>query len=184
MKRIVLMFALASLVPAAGPASAQSDFGLKRIGAAVAYVSPEDMDGTLGVGVFADLGKLAPRLALESRLDYWSKSETSFGVDVSLRDVALGARGKYQFPVTNPKLQPFAGAGVGLHFLRAEVALPTLPGFPVMTAEESTTKLGLDLGGGIAMPVSPRTDFLTEAWYGVVSSASQFSLRVGLSYKL
>jgi hypothetical protein len=69
-----------------------------------------------------------------------------------------------------------------MHFIGAEATM-AIPGFPTTTVEDSQTKLGLDLGGGMAMSVSPRTDLLGELWYGVVSDVSQFSLRCGLSYK-
>ena len=52
------------------------------------------------------------------------------------------------------------------------------------TFEDSATKLGLDLGGGIAAAVSPRASLLGELWYSVVSDVSQFSLRCGMSYSL
>jgi opacity protein-like surface antigen len=161
-----------------------SHMGLKAIGAAVGFVSPEDADGTFSVGAFADWGMITPEIGLESRLDYWSQSESSFGVEASVSDITLGARGKYYFEVSNSNLRPFAGAGLGLHFLHAEVVIPAQPGFPEMKAEDSSTKLGLDLGGGLAIPINPRADLLTELWYGVVSGANQFSLRVGLSHRL
>jgi len=62
--------------------------------------------------------------------------------------------------------------------------VPPVGGNPAMKVSDSTTRLGLDVGGGIAMPMNPRTDFLGELWYGIVSDASQFSLRLGVSYRL
>jgi hypothetical protein len=53
-----------------------------------------------------------------------------------------------------------------------------------MQVEDSATKLGLDIGGGVSTPIGPRSDLLGEAWYGIVSDVSQFSLRVGMSYRL
>lgn len=159
-------------------AMAQSDLGLKGAGVHLGIVNPEDMDATFGFGAFADLGTLAPNLRLSSHLDYWSESEDAGPGEVSVRDLALGMRGRYMFPVANPRLQPYAGAGVGLHFLRSEV---DVPGF---SADDSDTKLGIDLGGGLMAPMTPNTDFLAELWYGIVDDFSQLSLRAGLSFKL
>ncbi len=184
MKRIVLLFGLAACVLSAPAAMAQSNLGLKRVGGALAFVSPESLNETISIGIFADHGTIAPNLALESRIDYWGQSEQVFGAKASTRDIAVGARGKYGFALANPSVRPFAGAGLGLHFLRSEVVIPAQGGFPAMTAEASTTKLGIDLGGGIATQLNPRWDFLGEAWFGIVDSASQFSLRAGLSYAL
>jgi hypothetical protein len=184
MKRIVLLLAVAACVLAASTASAQSDLGMKGLGAAIGFVSPENGDGTFTIGVLADHGTLAPQIGLESHIDYWGNSDSSFGVEAKLSDIAVGARGKYYFPVANPSLRPFAGAGLALHFIHAEVTVPAQFGFPAMTAEDSSTKLGLDLGGGLATDLSPRTDFLAEMWFGIVEDVSTFSLRAGLCYKL
>ena len=205
MKPIVLLLALAICTPASSeatthatnqhaahatrthsepPAQHSTDLGLKAVGLALGFVSPENVDGTFSMGVFADCGKITPRIAIEPHLDTWGHSEESFGAKASIRDVALGARGKYMFEVANPKIQPFAGAGLGLHFLHAEVTVPAQGGFPEMKAEDSTTKLGLDLGGGVSMPINPRSNFLGEVWYGIVSDVSQFSLRAGITYRL
>jgi len=183
MKRSILVLALACGVLAPPSAAAQSDLGLKSLGVAVGFVSPQDLDGTFTVGVFANHGTVAPRIGLESRLDYWRQSESLFGSEASVRDIALGARAKYRFEVANPKFQPFAGAGLALHFVHAEVTI-SQPGFPPLSAEDSSTKLGLDLGGGLSMPIAPRADLMTELWYGVVSDVSQLSLRVGFSRRL
>jgi hypothetical protein len=192
MKRTALLVAMATCLLVSHEALAEGatagnpdvGLGLKSLGIAIGYVSPEDVDGTFSIGVFADHGRITPNIAVESRLDYWSHSESEFGADASISDITLGARGKYFFEVSHPNLRPFAGAGLGLHFLHAEVTIPAMGGNPEMKVEDSTTKLGLDLGGGIATSINPRMDFLGELWYGIVSDASQFSLRAGLSYRL
>jgi len=161
-------------------ALAQSHLGLTAAGVHLGLVSPENMDTTVGLGAFADLGTMAPQVHLVSSLDFWSKSQSvPFGGDASVRDIALTVRGEFMFPVTSPKVKPFAGGGLGLHYLTGKVSAP---GFP--TIESSSTKLGLDLGGGMATPLGPKTDFLAELWYGVVDTANQLSIRAGLSFKL
>jgi opacity protein-like surface antigen len=190
MKRIILTLCAALCMVASQNAMAQSDLGLKRVGGTIGIVDPENMDTVLGFGLLADWGTITPDIRLESRLDYWSKSESLYGGgEASMRDIALGARGKYFFPVSHSSVRPFAGAGLGLHFLHAEVSFPAqdLGGgtiIPAMTVGDSSTKLGLDLGGGIETSLSPRTDLLADLWYGIVSDVSQLSMRIGLSYKL
>lgn len=168
-------------------ARAQSDIGFKRIGASAGLVNVEDVDATVGIGVFADLGTMSPTLKLEPYLDFWSKSEDSGGAEVSVRDIAIGARGKYMFE-TSSSVRPFAGAGLGLHFVHAEVDVPeqNFGGFiiPALHAEDSSTKLGLDVGGGIETPLNATTDFLAQGWYTFVSDVAQLSLKVGLSWKM
>jgi opacity protein-like surface antigen len=183
MKRTALFLVLALGLLSAQQAMAQSNIGFRAIGANAAFVSPEDLDGTFGLGVFADLGQIAPNIGLEPTIEYWSFSENQFGAETSLRDISVGARGKYYFETANPKLRPFAGAGLAMHFLHAEESV-TVPGFPTVTAEGSDTKLGLDIGGGISTPINSKNDFRAEAWYGIVSDVNQFALRVGFSHKL
>jgi len=182
MKRHTLVYALIFSALMAPSANAQSNLGLKRLGVAVGFVDPEGLDGTFSLGVFANHGTVAPRIGLESRIDYWGSSQSFFGSEFSFRDIAIGARGKYLFQVSNPKIQPFAGTGLALHFYHSEMTVQT-PSGP-QSADASSTKLGLDLGGGISTPVGPRADFLAELWYGIASDVDQFSLRIGMSRKL
>jgi hypothetical protein len=169
-------------------AAAQTDLGLKGIGLKFGYVGPEDIDGTFGLGLVGDHGTLTPRIMLESYISYWSKSESEFGFETSVRDIALGARGKYLFNVPNSNVRPFAGAGLGLHFLHAEVTVPTMDvgGFtiPGGSVGDSSVKLGLDMGGGMFVPINPQWDFMTELWYGVVNDFNQFAFSIGAVYKL
>lgn len=183
MKRTALLLSLAIVALSAPQAMAQSSIGLRSLGASIGYVSPEDLDGTMGFGVFANMGQITPQIRLEPRIEFWSQSEEAFGTKASLRDVAVGARGKYFFETSNPKIRPFAGAGLGLHFLSAEATV-SVPGLPTISTDESTTKLGLDFGGGMETNLNPRVTFHGELWYGIVSDASQFCVRLGLSRTL
>lgn len=183
MKRTVVLFTLALAVVSAGSACAESKLGLRAIGGSLAFVNAEDMDAAIGFGAFADLGMVTPNIGLEPVIEYWSKSEEAFGAEAKVRDIAFGCRGKYYFETANPKIRPYAGAGLGLHFLKAEASV-TVPGFPAMTSEASDTKLGLDLGGGLSTPLGPKNDLRFELWYGLVSDVSQLALRVGVSHKL
>jgi hypothetical protein len=182
-KAILLTLAVGALL--SQTAIAETNLGLKGIGGAIGVVNPEDMDATFGLGLMVDHGTIVPHLALESRLDWWSKSQDAYGSEVSARDIAVGARCRYLFDLSTPTIKPFVGTGLGLHFLHAEVNMVPPPGFPgqPVNVEDSSTKLGLDLGGGMMAAVGPRTALLAELWYGVVSDFSQLSFRVGMAYK-
>jgi hypothetical protein len=168
-------------------AAAQSDLGFKGVGAELGFVNPEDIDATLGLGVFADFGEVVPNLMLEGYLDYWSKSEEEFGFEASVRDISVGAKVKYIFEIANSSIRPFAGGGLGIHFIRGEVVIPdqNLGGFivPGMSVDDTSTKLGLDFGGGMSIPINYKTEFLTELWFGIVSDVNQMSFKVGAVYK-
>ena len=181
MNRRIALLMIAVCTLAAQPARAQSDLGFKRGGVAVAMVSPENIAASFGLGVFADHGTIAPRWGLESRLDWWSHSESIFGTDASISDITLGERVKYQFAVTSPNFQPFAGFGLGMHFLSADVVVADPSSGTTMKASSSETRVGFDFGGGFTTAMNPSVDFVGEAWYSVVSDFNQFSLRAGVS---
>ncbi len=168
-------------------ALAKTDLRLTSVGIDAGLVDPEGAGGTLGLGAFADLGTFAPNIRFSSHLGYWSKSEDGGGGEASIRDISVGARVKYMFRVSSPKIQPFAGGGLGLHFFHAEVTVPDMDfgGFvvPGYTAEDSSTELGLDLGGGVVTPLSPKTDLSGELWY-TLSDVDQVAVKVGVAFKL
>jgi opacity protein-like surface antigen len=180
---LLLTFALCAIL--CRSASAQTNLGLQGVGAAAGIVSPDNLDTTFGIGAFADMGVIVPRLHLEPRIDFWSDSEDVFGGGgFSVRDITLGARVKYYFPVANPKLKPFAGGGLGLNFFHVELEMMDPFTGGTMTSTDSSTKLGLDLGGGLATPLSLSTHFVAELWYGAVSDFSHLTLRVGVLHAL
>ncbi len=90
------------------------------------------------------------------------------------------------FPVKNPKVRPFAGAGLGMHFINVQLDIPAdlILGIPAFTLEDSSTKVGLDIGGGVSAAINDKTDFIGELWYGLVTDVNQLTLNVGFLYKL
>jgi hypothetical protein len=189
MVRLIGLMVFASLISFGwSAADAQSDLGFKGIGGELGFVNPEDIDATLGLGVFADFGEIVPNLMLEGYIDYWSKSQEEFGVEASVRDIALGAKVKYVFDIAHSNIRPFAGGGLGIHFIRGEVTIAdqSIEGFyfPGMSVGDTSTELGLDFGGGMSIPINVKTEFLTELWFGIVSDVNQMSFKVGAVYKL
>jgi hypothetical protein len=181
-----IMIVMAAL--AASGALAEANLGLKGAGVELGMVSPQDVDATFGFGIFGDFGTISPQLALEGYADYWSKSEETFGVEASVRDIALGAKTKWMFNTSHPKVKPFAGAGLGIHFLKGKVVTPTMniggTVIPGASVSDTSTKFGLDVGGGLTAQINERADFVGEMWYGFVSDINQFSMKVGVLYKL
>ena len=169
-------------------ATAQSDLRFKGAGLEVGVVNPEDLATTIGFGAVVDLGTVVPRVMLEAYLGYWSKSEEEFGIEASVRDLAVGTHAKYLFDVPSTKIRPFAGGGISVHFVSAEVVIPdqNVMGIiiPGSSASDSSTKLGLDLGGEFYAPMTPNMNFVTEIWAGIVSDVNQLALKVGVLYNL
>jgi opacity protein-like surface antigen len=188
-KRIVVLALLLFCSVVSQNARASSDLGLKAIGGDVGFVDPDNVDGTLGFGAFANLGNLAPDWRLAPHLGYWSKSEEFDGDKVSIRDISLTARGLYMFHTSSRKLQPYAGAGLGLHMVRGKVEMAEQDmggGFiiPAQEFSDTQTKVGLDLGGGFTTPLSEKTDFCLDLWYTAVSDVGHISMKAGVSFDL
>lgn len=186
MKRVtaILVFSLIAVLVAA-PAWSQARLGFRGAGLELDVVDPENIDTVVGFGAFADLGSIAQNVRLEPYMKYWSKSEEAFGVRASANDLNFGARSKYMFRVSNPRLLPFAGGGLGMHFISSEVTIAEqdLGGgliLPETTYEESTTKIGLDLGGGLLYNLNGRASLMSEVWYSMVNDVNQLSLELGL----
>ena len=117
-------------------------------------------------------------------MGYWSKSEEAFGARTSVSDLSFGARSKYMFRVANPRLQPFRGAGLGVHFIEASVTMQEqsfagtiVTGF---TVDDSATKIGLDFGGGLLYNLNGRASLMSEVWYSLVDNVNQLSLEAGV----
>lgn len=188
MKRIslaVAAFAICTMIAAS--ASAQANVGLRGLGLKAGLVNPENVDATLGLGLIFDLGTLHPNVAFESYAGYWSQTEDDFGGEFGVRDFAFGAKAKYMFKTSNPTVQPYAGAGLGLHILNAHAESdPVYFGgslvFPGYSVSDTETRVGLDLGGGLRIDRGSQFAFVGEGWFSVVSDVSHFSLMVGAVY--
>ena len=137
----------------------------------------EDLDATPGFGVVADMGTIVPNLRLEPSLGFWMTSQETVGSKLTVRDLTMGAHAKYLFKIQNSKVRPFAGGGLGLHILHAGFEAT---GFP--DTGDTKVKLGVDMGGGFYVPMSPTWDFTTELWYGIVSDMNQLWLGIGAQY--
>jgi hypothetical protein len=168
-------------------ASAQANLALRGIGLKAGLVAPDNVDTTVGFGLIFDLGTVAPQFALESYAGYWSQGESAYGVEAGVSDYSFGGKVKYMFTTSNPTIQPYAGAGLGLHVLDLHGETPPLYFggslmFPGTSYDDTQVKLGMDLGGGIKIDRGNTFAFIADSWFSIVSDVSQFSLMVGAVY--
>jgi len=188
-RNIAILACVLVLTLGASAASAQANLGFKGVGVRVGYVNPENIDATFAFGVFTDLGTFHPNVSFETYMNYWSKSMDAYGFgETKFRDIIVGAKAEYLFNVASPKVRPFVGAGLSLHFLHGEVSIApltvgtlTIPGTSVDTSD---TKLGLDFGGGLRAGLSPTIDFVGEAGFSLVSDVSQFGISAGILFHI
>ncbi len=187
MKRIAIaVLAMLVCVSVSIEAQAQADIGVKGAGVKLSFVSPDNIDGTIGFGGILDLGTFTPEIGFQATLDFWSKTEDfPGGGEASFRDIALGARASYNFPMENESITPYAAAGLAIHIFHSEVDFPpvvvlgtTVPGTGG-TVDDTETKIGLDLAGGAAFKVGENVDIIAELMFRVVSDVSQFIVSGG-----
>jgi hypothetical protein len=190
MNRRIAVFAcvLISLVWTA-EAAAQVNLGLRGVGVRAGLVDPENVETTYVIGLFTGLGSIHPRLSLESYVNYWEKSrQMSSAGDLSVRDIAIGARVEYSVPMPSSIAAPFVGVGLSIHFLNGTAHGPgyATGSVPAIKAPlvDSDTRLGLDVGGGVRATASSNIDIVGEMMYSFVDEFGFFSLTVGLVYNL
>ncbi|MEG8947872.1 outer membrane beta-barrel protein [Rosettibacter firmus] len=144
---------------------AQSDFGLKGIGAKLGYVSPEDpIESTIGFGAVVNLGQIIPAIKLDAGIDYWSKTYDSGSIygttwESTISAITIYGLGKYYIPVGNTPVKPYGGVGLG--FVISKVSVD-VPGF---STSESDTDFGFRLVGGADYQISPNIKGFAEINY-------------------
>jgi hypothetical protein len=168
MKRVLITLAVVALMASTASAAPL----IRGFGFSAGYISPEDADGTFGFGAFADIGLAMPSLSIQPYADYWSTSEDlSDGSEASARDFVVGAHGLLNLGPPNPAVSPFIGAGMGLHFTRAEIDFGSGSLLPGSNFDESESKVGFDFGGG-----GDRCRFGPAARRGVVHPRERLQL--------
>jgi|GEM_PF-605128 len=181
-KRIVVWTVLVFCTLLSQNAWAKTDLGMRSLGVDAGFVDPSNVDGTFGFGAFANMGNLSQDVRLQPHIGYWSKSQEFGGAKASVSDIAFSTRALYMFHGTSPKFRPYAGGGVGVHFVKAKAETTFPP--PGMSATDTSTKLGLDMGGGFTTPLSEKADFCVDMWYTAMSDVGHFSLKAGVSFDL
>lgn len=177
----VCSFALAGSADAAGLA-------VRGVGGHLTIASPENVDATIGLGFLLDMNVVNTQFGVESYASYWSKTESSYGIEASVSDFAFGGRGKYTFVTSSPSVRPYLGAGLGFHFVTAGLDIPAYDFggtiIPATSVSDTNLKVGLDIGGGATWDVGNRVSLLTDAWGVIVSDVNQFMFRLGMIYRM
>jgi hypothetical protein len=162
--------ALAHAAPA--PASTTSQgLGFRGMGARIGFVDPEGGSSTVALGVHIDAGEFVTHVHIVPLVEYWKVGAS--GVDVS--DLMIGSDVNVDFPVEGGRLTPYAGGGLGLHFVKADAPA----GF---TGSSSDTKLGLNIQGGIKNQLMPNLGIFGEVKYNFVSNVNQLKIMGGFTY--
>ena len=90
-------------------------------------------------------------------------------------DFNIGSDINVDFPVEGGRVIPYAGGGLGLHFVKASI--PDVP-----NASSSDTKLGFNIQGGIRNQAMPNLGVFGEVKYSFVSDVNQLKIMGGFTY--
>ncbi|MBU1636210.1 porin family protein, partial [bacterium] len=169
--KLVLISSLVVLASGFSSAYAESDIGFKGIAGRLGYVDIDNWDGTFNIGVAADLGTWMENLKWDASIEYWSSSESAYGFDLSISDIALRSGVLYEF--MQDKFRPRAGGGLAFHMISWEWAVPTWGTTGWSTADDSETKFGFYLQGGVETDLSDKLKGAADLRLDMVEDADQ-----------
>ena len=168
--QVVSLATVAPVALAAATDKASAGLGFKGIGARVGLVDPEGGSSTVTLGAHIDAGEFVEHVHLTPYAEYWSVGVSGVA---DTKDFTVASDVTVDFPLQGGSLTPYAGGGLGLHFLRLP---PSIPGDP------TRTRLGLGIQGGIKNQVMPNFGFFGEVRWSFVKEADQLKLVGGFTY--
>jgi len=144
-----------------GSPTTASAFTLAGADARVGVLDPDGVDGTIAVGAGLNLQQAGSRVHLMPNFVYWSES--------GLSDVNPNFDASYHFEPAG-RVSPYLGGGLGMHFYSSDGS--SNPG----------TDLGMNLFGGVTLPVSGASLYLEGRT--VLTDRSEFGLMTGATFYL
>jgi len=162
-------------------ASTCSAGGLTGIDGMMATVLQEGQSSFSGLAIrgrFHDV-RFLEAVDFLPTVEYWRNSSTinAFGLNAVRRDATLGADVRYLFP--GELWRFYAGGGYSVHFLSAEVHAPVAG---LEDANDSLTKGGLTVLGGVAFGTTSRVGNFIELKGHLVGGFRQLKINMGLSW--
>ncbi|HEX9655162.1 MAG TPA: outer membrane beta-barrel protein [bacterium] len=149
------------------------NLGFNGIGGRLSYVDVEDVDGGIGFGAHANLGEIIQNLVLYPSFEYFGKTDDSQGIDIDISFISINADARYYIP-TQGTIDPFVGGGLAIHFSKADAGA---------FGDTSETDFGLDLLGGIDVPVSDNLVATAKLKY-VISDSKALKITGGITFLL
>lgn len=176
-RSLVFVTLAASFVPSAHAGAVVGIEGM------TATVMQREQSSFSGIGLRARVRstQLIEKVEFLPFIEYWRNTSTvqPFNIKSSRSDATIGSDIRYIGEWKGMK--PYAGAGIGLHFLSSEVEAPDL-GLP--HGQNSIVKGGLSFMGGANFALAGKLENFIELKYHHVPSFSQLKIHMGLTYNL
>lgn len=202
----VAMLALGA-AQAAGQGLADYDYEnlrLRGVGGEVFWVSPNDVDPTVGVGARLDLGFLGPKIRVVPRFAYWDSELEAAELDslatrledlVELqnpdqprpeidlgsvdRDALIFGSDLHWLPLVDDPVRPYIGVGAEVYVLSG--AGEAIEGTFVEDGLDLVTA-GVSAVGGLEFELRDALTLYAELRGSLVADASSVGLAVGIAY--
>jgi opacity protein-like surface antigen len=149
--------------------------GIRGIGVRLGLDDPEDASSALTYGVHLDAGEFVKNVHIVPSVEYWSVGNDVGAYNADFSDLAFRLGVNFDFPLQDQRITPYLGGALGLHHLKFDTNFPG-------AADNSDTKLGLDIQGGARNQFTPNLSLFGELGYSFVSNANQLRLLGGLTY--
>ena len=182
MRRIpLLLLAALAASSAMTAAPARAAGGLTGIDAMMATVFQEGQSSFSGLGMRFRISdsRLTDNIDFLPTVEYWRNSSKldAFGLSAVRRDGTIGADVRWLFP--GDAWRFYAGTGISAHFISTEVDAPQ---FGLNEANDSLTKGGMTLLGGVWFGSRSSLGNFIEAKAHLVGGYRQIKINFGLSW--
>jgi hypothetical protein len=181
MRHIARAFLALTLAASFAPAAHAAE--IVGIDAMTATVMQQHQSSFSGLGLRARVhpASLISNLELLPYVEYWKNTSTvqPFNIRSSRSDGTIGFDLRYVGVFRG--FHPYAGVGLGMHFINTEVEAPTLG---LAHAENSLIKGGPSLLGGATFALAGKLENFVEVKYHNVPGYSQLKINMGLAFNL
>lgn len=162
------------------------DLGLFAVGGSANYAKPGSNGGAMGLSLQADIGEIAPGLALFPSISYWSTTKQPDGWDsygASYKNQELGLQADVHYYV-NPEANSnfYIGGGVGLYKSKQSIVSDDYSAIQYELQQKDS--IGMSVLGGLEVPVGQKARFTTEARYKVDGNQNTFGVGAGFMFEL
>lgn len=177
--RMLMVFLLLAAIPFPAALVAGPLVGIEGVTSTVFQRDQSSFSG-IGLKLKVQPPQLVEGLTVVPMIEYWRAKSTvrTFGIESTRKDATLGTFMRYDFK--HEGWQPYAGIGLGLHFISDEVDAPTLG---LNNESNSLIKGGLLMVGGAAFGLAGNLGNLLEAEYHHLPGQGQFKMNWGLTWK-
>ena len=138
---------------------------------------------SLGFGLKGTYG-INDKLTASGEINYFlGQSEDTGFVKASTRLITIDADANYFFNTNTSELMFYGIGGLNVSIIRSSVKFDdsAFGGFGGSDRNESTSKLGLNIGAGFLYPLTNQLELVTEATY-TLSDFDQLVLQTGILY--